>query len=224
MKKKKKKNKNGKSGKDNGWTTIDAVGGGPLAMEVGINLLKIREGEENMLVLFTKKMYPFSLHFQTYPDLRSYGPYVHCNGPEGSCILCRAGKPMVKKFITPLFSIEAGGIKLLPISPSLEPFALLPQLVNIFKNGGNRHLVLLRRDDRFKFSLSPMELEELMEVQITPVIKEFKALLKKGLIDIESAYPHVSNRVLAEVPEIQRILKAKGITLGADEIEEDEED
>ena len=43
-------------------------------------------------------------------------------------------------------------------------------------------------------------------------------MINKGEVDIGSAYPHVSNRTLAEVPEIKRILTAKGITLRADDL------
>jgi hypothetical protein len=146
---------------------------------------------------------------------------VHCNTSEGSCILCQAGIPATKKYLTPVFSIESGDIKILPISPSLEPFALLPQWVNIFKNKGSRHLLSIVREGNFKYFVSLLEFEEGMKVQILPVIKEFMAMVKEGEVDIGSAYPSISNKTLAGVPEIMRILTAKGITLKADDPEGD---
>jgi len=120
-KKKKKKRERG----NGGWTTYDVVVGPP-QKEDGIKLVKIRQIEEILIITCTKKVHPFSLHYIDYPDLKSYGPYVLCNAPEGACILCQAGKPITKKLITPVFPIEAGCIQFLPISTSLEPLALLP--------------------------------------------------------------------------------------------------
>jgi hypothetical protein len=73
------------------------------------------------------------------------------------------------------------------------------------------------RDGKFKYFVSLLEFDEGMKVQIVPVIKEFMALLKEGEVDIGSAYPHVNNRTLADVPEIKRILTAKGIAHGIEE-------
>ena len=69
------------------------------------------------------------------------------------------------------------------------------------------------RDESFKYLVSPLEFETGMKDQIEPIIKDFKRLINKGEVDIGSVYPHVSNKTLAEVPEIKRILAAKGISL-----------
>lgn len=218
MKKKKKKSGKGSSNNGNGkgWTMIDSIGGPPLE-EDGLSLLKLRQGEEVLIFTCTKRLYDFNLHYVDYPDLRNYGPYVHCNTSDGACVLCQIGKPVVNKYVTPVVPIETGGVKVLPISHSLEPFALLPQMVNIFKGGGSRHFVSIRRDDRFKFSVSRQELEDSMKVQIVNIIKDFMAMLKEGRVDIDSVYPRLSNKVLAEVPEINRILTAKGISYEPEE-------
>jgi hypothetical protein len=124
---------------------------------------------------------------------------------------------VVKKLITPVYSIESGDIRFLPVSPSLEPYALLPQLANIFKSGGSRHLVSIRRISNFKYLVSRLELAEGMMNQIMPIIKEFRSMLKDGLVDIGSAYPRIDNDALAKVSEIARILAVKGITLQGEE-------
>ena len=95
-KKKKIKSKSGNDGKTN-WTDIDVLVGPP-AKEDGPKRLGIRQGQETLIVTCTKRLYDYSLHYVDYSDLKSYGPYVHCNAPEGSCLLCQVGKPVVKRY------------------------------------------------------------------------------------------------------------------------------
>jgi hypothetical protein len=214
-----KKKKNGGNSKGGGWILVDAIGGPPPKDE-GLRSFGIKQGKEALIVTCTKRLYDYSLHYVDYSDLKSYGPYVHCIDPGGSCLLCQVGIPVAKKYLTPVFSVESGDVKILTISQSREPFALLPQWVNVFSNKGSKHLLSIVRDGKFKYYVSLLEFEKVMKVQILPVIKDLWPCSKMGDIDIGSSFPRVSNSTLAEVPEIKS-MAVKGITLEADETDED---
>jgi hypothetical protein len=188
------------------WDSIDTFLNISTKAEKGISLIKVNTNV-NFIVIFTIFFVRVMLHYLKYQEI--FG-YYHCNG-EG-CTLCQIGNKVVEKLLFPVYPVELEEICLLPVSPSLAPAALLPQLLSIFASQkSKKHLISIRKEEWGKFSVGLLDLDTGLKKRITPVIKEFRTRKKAGLLDVESVYKRIDNDSLAQIPEIARILELPGV-------------
>jgi hypothetical protein len=176
------------------------------------------DGNISSVVFFTNEYRECFLHYTNYDDLRGYSL---CNEDIGDCILCQAGKERVKKYLIPVFSVESGIVELLPVSPSVRPLALLPQISNIIINKKCKKIVayISRQDGKYQVSTGYLDKEVRSEVLHT--IRQFIEDWDSGELDFGSVYRRVDNDTLSGIPEIERLLKAKGIKLKKEDDSED---
>src|SRR5437016_2588313 len=86
------------------------------------------DGNETAVVFFTPHGKPVSIHFCDQPEINAY---ILCNGKD--CVLCRVGKKKEERVLIPVYLPEMDTIGVLPVSQSLRPNALLPQLSLVLK-------------------------------------------------------------------------------------------
>jgi hypothetical protein len=158
------------------------------------------------VVPFSNDVEFVQLHFCESPELRSY---VQCNTP--CCVLCRAGRKADERALLPVYLPAVGAVGVLPISPSIRPGSLRPQVMPILKSGP-RVVMLISRADNVKFDVSTVNLTEDMD-DGAAVIKRFMDRWEAGEVKLSSVYPRFDNRTLAELPGIAAILKIKGVKL-----------
>ena len=96
----------------------------------------------------------------------------------------------------------------MPVSPSLRPNALLPQLANILKAEKPTVAFVARHGQRFAVSSSPLADDaDAGEERI----KNFLAGYETGKLDPTSVYQRFSNDQLATLPKVAEMAKLKGI-------------
>jgi len=160
------------------------------------------DGNETAMLIFTGDGIECEIHYCRESEI---GESVHCSGSD--CLLCLIGRKKDRRILIPVYLPASQAIGALPVSPSLRPFALLPQIGAILKSG--KPLIAFVTREGSKFSVDTRELTQEMDGG-EMVIKEF---LEKN-VGLTSVYPRLANHQLAQVPEIARILKLKGIDPG----------
>jgi hypothetical protein len=171
-------------------------------------LERVRLGnDEAALIPFTAEGEEVDLHFCDEPDINDY---VACNGP--GCPLCSIGRKQVKRRLLPVYVPGARAVGVLPVSTSLRPGSLWPQLADAL-NGEEPHVVFVTRDPGERYRVSAVPLRDDVEAG-EGAIKEFLADYKAGHIVLDSVYQRISNEELARLPDVAVMLKLKGITLG----------
>jgi hypothetical protein len=102
-------------------------------------------------------------------------------------------------------------IGVLPVSTSIRPKALLPQLGPIFEAGleGKRIVVFVSRTND-KFQVETVELPNDVDSG-DRVIDAFKSKMDAREIDLASVYPHYSNQQLGYVRQISDLMKLRGL-------------
>lgn len=183
-----------------------------------VNLLEIADSEtaepslevirlghdEVALIPFTAESVSVDVHFCPEPEINSY---VLCNGPD--CVLCKIGRKQDQRLLLPVYQPTAGCVGILPVSRSFRPFALLPQILNILKNGKAMVMFVIR--DGAKYSVSTAELKDDEDAGET-VTKKFVEEYNSGLHNLASVYPTIENAQLARIGEIRRMLTLKGFS------------
>jgi hypothetical protein len=133
---------------------------------------------------------------------------VICNGDD--CVLCKIRRKKDSKLLLPVYLPAADRVGVLPMSKSLRPFSLLPQIAGCLKTG--KPLVMFVVRDGMKYTVSTRELQD--DVYCGErVIQKFLADLEAGLIDLTSVYPKIDNAELATIDEIARMMALKGVTV-----------
>ncbi len=182
-----------------------------------VNLLDVATGEttesllevirlgndETAIIPFTADSEAVDLHYCPETEINSY---VTCNGPD--CVLCRIGRKRDQRLLLPIYLPTAGCIGILPVSRSLRPFALLPQISNVLK--AEKAMVMFVTREGRKYAVSTTELQKDVDGGET-AIKHFLDDYKAGRHDLTSVYPHIDNEQLASVEEIARMMTLKGI-------------
>jgi hypothetical protein len=166
------------------------------------------DGNERYLLLFTAFMQQVPVHFEA--EMRSY---VRCNGPD--CVLDKVGRQAIDRYTLPVYDPLGKFVAVIPVSPSRRPQALLPQLIPHLKNLPTSGPVLIgirEGSDRASFEVRSFPLPENADDGAT-VIPDFLQRLKDGAIDLGSVYPRQSNESLAALPEVERLMKLRGIKL-----------
>jgi len=159
--------------------------------------------DETAIITFTADSEAVDLHYCPETELNGY---VICNGPD--CVLCRTGRKRDQKLLLPVYLPAAGCIGILPVSRSLRPFALLPQIFNVLK--AEKPLVMFVTRDGAKFSVSTAELQTDVDGG-EATIKRFLDEYTAGNHALAAVYPRIDNEQLAAVEEIARMLALKGV-------------
>ena len=163
--------------------------------------------DETAIILFTADSEAVDLHYCSETEINSY---VVCNGSD--CVLCRIGRKQAKRLLLPVYLPAAGCVGILPVSRSLRPFALLPQISNVLKSE-KPMVVFITREGR-KYSVSTAELQPDVDAG-EAAIKRFLDDYEAGLHDLSTVYPNIDNEQLASVEEIGRMIVLKGIHFDA---------
>lgn len=153
---------------------------------------------------------PFSAEGETvllhYCEEAEIGGYVQCN--EDGCVLCRAGRKPDSRTLIPVYVPAARAVGVLPVSPSLRPHALLPQLQPVL-TAKKPMVAFIKKDGPAKFIVSSAELPKDADGG-EEVIVAFLNRWEAGEITLESAFQKIANDQLKTVPGIARILELKG--------------
>jgi hypothetical protein len=164
------------------------------------------DGSETAVIPFTTDGVRCALHFCDEVDIRGY---VHCN--DERCVLCKIGRQRTERILLPVYVPITRSIGVLPISTTMRPQALLPQFLEIMKVAGPEKLpVIFITRDGAKYTVMTSGLPEDADGGETKVA-EFEKEFGKGLIDLSTVYQRLDNGVLADIPEISRMLELKGL-------------
>jgi len=136
--------------------------------------------DEIAFIPFTPDSETVDLHYCQDTELNGY---VTCNGP--GCVLCKAGRKRDPKLLLPVYLPAAGRIGILPVSKSLRPYALLPQISNVLKAG--KPMVMFVTRDGGKYNVSTSELQKDVDGGET-VIKRFLEEYAAGSHDLTAVY------------------------------------
>ena len=179
---------------------VDAVAADP--METTLNLVRI--GNDDIAAIpFTTESEEVTVHYCPETEINSY---VICNGPN--CVLCRIGRSSAQKLLLPVYLPTTGRVGILPVSRSLRPFALLPQIAAVLKAGKPMVIFIVR--DGGKFTVASTELTADMDGG-DAAIKQFQDDYAAGKIDLTAVYPRIDNEVLAAIDEIAKMTALKGV-------------
>jgi hypothetical protein len=180
---------------------FEAMPGGPPAFE------RVRiDASQVAIIPLTLEAEQLDLHYCREPDINDY---VACNGED--CHLCQIGREKTVRQLLPVYLPASGAVGVLPIPTSLRPRSLWPQLVNVLKDG-LRKVVFISRSQGDNYSVAAVPLQADVE-DGAEVIEAFLEDRRKGAIQLDSVFPKVTNEQLAAIPEIERMLKLKGIKL-----------
>jgi hypothetical protein len=187
-------------------TKLDLVKEFEAAAEDGWSALeRVRlDASETALIPFTTEAEELDLHFCKEPDLNDY---FACNGP--GCVLCTIRREKVTRRLLPVFLPASGIVGVLPVSPSLRPRSLWPQLAQNLKDG-SRKAVFVSRVQGDSYTVTAVPLQDDV-ADGAEVIKTFLENHQKGTIELASVFPVVTNEQLAAIPEIDRMLRLRGI-------------
>jgi hypothetical protein len=190
-------------------------------MSKKINLLEVAAGEsvesslelvrlgsdETAIILFTADTEEVAIHYCSETEINGY---VVCNGD--GCTLCRIGRKRDQRLLLAVYLPAAGCVGILPVSRSLRPFALLPQISNVLK--AEKPMVMFVSRDGAKYTVSTAELPKDVDGG-EAAIKRFHEDYKAGIIKLPSVYLKFENEQLADVEAISRMLKLKGMSKNA---------
>jgi hypothetical protein len=185
---------------------IDILDFLPGAIQASIELVRL-DRNETPLVPFTSEGVDAHLHYCQEPEI---GGYVHCNG--GDCVLCRVGKKTDQRLLIPVYLPASTSVGVLPVSPSLRPHALLPQLASVVK--ADKPMVMFISREGSRFIVSSRELKDNND-NGEAAIQKFKEDHEVGWGDLVAVYSRIENDQLAAIPEIARLLALKGLTTDA---------
>ena len=159
--------------------------------------------DEAAIILFTADSEEVDLHYCSETEINGY---VVCNGPD--CVLCRIGRRKDQRLLLPVYLPAEGRVGILPVSRSLRPFALLPQISNVLKT--EKPMVMFVSRDGAKYTVSSAELKDDVD-RGEASIKHFLADYNAGHHALSSIYPKIENDQLACVEEIGRMMALKSI-------------
>jgi hypothetical protein len=167
------------------------------------SLEPVRLGEnETAFVPFTSETEEVYLHYCSEPDINGY---IQCNGDD--CVLCRIGRKTDHRLLLPVYLPADSTIGILPVSPSLRPYALLPQIAPTLK--AEKTMVIFVTRENAKFLISTVELKDDVDGG-EGEIKRFLDEYNKGVFRLSAVYQHIENEQLKSIPAISKMLQLKG--------------
>ena len=180
---------------------LDAPGGGDL------NVVRLTENPV-VLTVFTQELTELKTHFVNESKIGE----VRCNqASESRCVLCDIGNGAAARYLLPVYVVSDDEVQVLAITATCRPYSLGPQLAAEFEKGelDKRFLQISKTGYRFAVKSMPAsEGSEMGEV----VIKRFCEELDAGKIELKRAIPVYGNKQLLDVPEIERVATAMGIS------------
>ena len=176
------------------------------SMEQTLDLVRLGN-DEIAIIPFTAEGQEVDIHYCRETEINSY---IVCNGPD--CVLCRIGRKRDQRMLLPVYVPTAACVGILPVSRSLRPYALLPQISNVLKSKTPKVMFVVR--EGAQYHVSTTELQKDVDSG-EGVIKCFLEDHKSDSHDFSSVYPTIDNEQLANVEEITRMLKLKGVNWNA---------
>lgn len=168
----------------------------------------VRIGNDQIAIIpFTADSEAVDLHYCSETEINGY---VTCNGPD--CVLCRIGRKLDPRLLLPVYLPTARCVGILPVSRSLRPFALLPQISNVLKAG--RPMVMFVTREGAKYTVSTAVLQDDVDAG-EKVIERFLEEYKAGHHVLTDAYQCIDNEQLAGVEQIATMMSLKGIQVNA---------
>jgi len=161
------------------------------------------DANETPVIPFTPEGEVVEVHYCEDPEVSSY---VICNGPE--CLLCRVGIKHDRRVALPVYLPIGDMIGVLSMPQSYRPFALYPQIQQILRTP--KPVVVFIRREGMRYFVSTSELKADMETGETH-IAQFKKDSEAGHIQLAAVYPQLENAQLAELPNVARRLRLKGL-------------
>ena len=180
---------------------LDALGGD---LEPVLERVRLDE-TETAIITFTHKGEEVSIHYCEEPEICDS---VLCLGTE--CLLCRIGKKRDERLLLPVYRPTARCIAVLPLSRSLRPRGLLPQLAPLLEQNKPSLAFILRHGH--KYTVSTSDLPEDVDAGET-LIQEFLTNYAAGNFELASVYPRLTNEQLASVPAIDEMARLKSINI-----------
>ncbi len=163
--------------------------------------------DQRAIALFTKQNQKCEVHYYSDPEINAY---VLCNNKseDDTCILCDIGRDLRKRLLLPVFSPETNKVQVLSVSESMRSYALLPQIANVDVDEP-KVIFVSRSGYDYKLSVGVID-DETLEVML-PIVEKFMSNWEKGEIDLRSVYQRLPNAVLKMNPEIEKMMRLKGI-------------
>lgn len=166
----------------------------------GLEVVRLGDSE-TAVIPFTSSGTKVKIHYCEEPEVRGY---THCVGKD--CVLCRIGRKAEERTMLPVYLPAARVVGVLAVSPSLRPYALLPQLAPALK-AAQPTVAFIRRDgSRYHVTMRKLQPNDDAGAD---VIKAFLEKHKAGMNDIGAVYPRLTNDQLAAVSEIGSLLALK---------------
>jgi hypothetical protein len=159
--------------------------------------------DETAIIPFTADSEEVDLHYCAETEISSY---VLCNGDD--CVLCHIGRKRETRLLLPVYLPVAGCIGILPVSKTLRPYSLLPQLSNILN--ADKPIVMFITREGGKYTISTVELQENIdggEVEIKKFIEQHDG----DNFNLSLVYSKIDNEQLSRIDEIARMMKYKGL-------------
>jgi hypothetical protein len=167
------------------------------------------DASERLVVPFTTNIVQTHLHFL---DGANYRAYVRCGGV--GCRLCLLGRGREPRDLLPVYDPIAGAVVVLPVPTARRPGALAPQLLPVLAQvrDGARLLVAVSRPEfgKYRVSASPLPADA---DDGGAVIATFVEAVNAGRVSPEDAYPVLTAAEIADIPELAKQAKLKGLTL-----------
>ena len=174
--------------------------------EAPLEMVRLAE-DETAFTFFTAETEAAEIHYCSETEIRGY---VLCNGPD--CLLCRIGRKRDQRLLLPVYLPAVGCVGILPVSRSLRPFALLPQISNVLKM--EKPMVMFVTREGAKYSVSTAEIQKDVDGG-EAAIKRFVQDYESGHLNLATVYQRIENEQLADVGEIARMMSLKGIRINA---------
>ena len=173
----------------------------------GGTIKRIRLGANEAFVIpFTAEGEQVDVHFL---EAKDYRDYVQCTGED--CLLCKIGKSVSTFWLLPVYVPTERRIDVLPISSSCQPGGLRAQLAPLLKHE-DRQVLAIRKDSNVKYAVASYPLHEGQDNGATAIAR-FRELWDAGQIELAKVYNQLDDSILAQMPEVEAIMKVKGISL-----------
>ena len=167
-----------------------------------LELIKIGE-DDSLIVPFTARSVETVVHFCKETEINGY---VCCNGD--GCVLCRIGKKQEPRLLLPVYVPMERLVKVLPLSRSFRPGALLPQILNVLKAETRSVVIVSRQNMRYVVAtrILPDDADD-GATQIRSFLEEWDA----GRVDLTAVYQRIDNGHLAVCEGISQAMRVLGI-------------
>jgi hypothetical protein len=166
---------------------------------------KIPEGTDVIGRVFTDDVVNVSLHYGESETLRGY---FQCLG-EG-CPFCLAGRKVSAFFLLPIYSVAADSIQILRLSESIDPLALLPQILAVLEDPRvEDKFQVFHRLDKYHYSVESRTATDRRHLGASQ-INAFIEAVESGKIDLTNIFPRPSREDMLSVEAIRLHLELIG--------------